>query len=77
MRGRLKAENGARFSGRIQKTDMGPQASFLVKLDMGGRIFTESDLQLCETEVEAENWLKGQAAIRGFPVSFPIDRDDA
>jgi hypothetical protein len=77
MRGPLKAEDGAKFSARIQKTELGPQASFLVKLERGDRVFTENDLQLCETEVEAENWLKGQAAIRGFPISFPIDRDNA
>jgi hypothetical protein len=77
MRGRLKAEDGAKFSAGIKKTDMGPQAAFLVKLDRGDRVFTEKDMQLCKTEVEAENWLKGQAAIRGFPISFPIERNDA
>lgn len=73
MKGPLKAEDGANFGAVIQKTDQGSQASFLVTLDVGNNTFTESDVQLFDTDADAEKWLDAQAAKRGFS-SYPIER---
>jgi hypothetical protein len=73
MKGPLRAEDGAKFSAVIHKTDVGSQASFHVSLDAGGNTFTESDIQLFDADADAEKWLDAQAARRGF-TSYPIER---
>jgi hypothetical protein len=66
----LRAEDGAGFIGRLQRTDHGPRASYLVTLEPeeheNARPQTESAEQAFGTENEALSWLDEQAARRGF-----------
>jgi hypothetical protein len=73
MRGPLLASQGARFEARVHVTNEGPQASFQVLCDVGNSTFSETDIQLFETEEEARRWLDTAAHLRGFK-DYPIER---
>jgi hypothetical protein len=63
---RLLAEDGARFSAIVKRSSIGPQASYRVTLDAGGRCMVDSDLRSFKTYTEAINWLALEADRRGF-----------
>jgi hypothetical protein len=64
--GPLRAEDGARFRAAIDETSDGPQATYLVALDVGNETLTETDIQLFGSREEARAWLDAEAARRGF-----------
>ena len=66
MNGRLLAEDGARFTATVKRSANGPQASYRVILDAGGRCMVDSDLRSFKTYTEAINWLALEADRRGF-----------
>jgi len=68
----LLAERGAQFSATIQRTEDGPQASYLVIGDEGDWTRTQSDMRLFETETAAMDWLKAEAERRGF-TRYPFE----
>ncbi len=74
----LRAEDGAGFIGRLQRTDHGPRASYLVTLEPeeheNGRPQRESAEQVFGTEAEALTWLDEQATRRGFN-RYPMVRE--
>jgi hypothetical protein len=51
------AEDGARFTATIKRTEDGPQACYRVVFDVGERSMEESDIRLFKTDTEAINWL--------------------
>jgi hypothetical protein len=70
----LTREDGARFKATIQKTDDGPQASFIVICDVGNETLTETgDIQLFSDEDSAMAWLNRAASQRGFD-KFPVEQ---
>lgn len=72
----LRAEDGAEFIGRLQRTDDGPRASYVVTLaaDENARPKVESAEQVFGIEAEALAWLDEQAARRGF-ARYPMVRE--
>jgi hypothetical protein len=68
----LCAEDGAQFGATIQRTEDGPQASYLVTLDVGNTTKTERDLRQFANDAEARRWLDGEAARRGF-TQYPVE----
>ena len=66
MSSRLLAEDGARFTATVKRNANGPQASYRVVLDAGGRCMVDSDLRSFKTYTEAINWLALEADRRGF-----------
>jgi len=68
----LLAERGAQFSATIQRTEDGPQASYLVIGDEGDWTRTQSDMRLFETETAAMDWLKAEAERRGL-TRYPFE----
>ena len=74
----LRAEDGAEFIGRLQRTDDGPRASCLVTLEPeeneNARLQMESAEQVFGTEAEALTWLDEQATRRGFN-RYPMVRE--
>src|SRR5712691_13217443 len=72
----LTAEDGAEFIGRLQRTDDGQRASYLVTLeaDENARPQMESAERIFGTEAEALAWLDEQSARRGF-ARYPMVRE--
>ena len=72
----LRADDGAEFIGRHQRTDDGPRASYLVTLeaDENARPKVETAEQVFGIEAEAIAWLDEQAAVRGF-ARYPMVRE--
>jgi hypothetical protein len=68
----LLAEDGPQFSATIQRTEEGPQASYLIVADEGDWTKTQSDVRMFETEVAALDWLNAEAARRGF-TRYPFE----
>ena len=68
----LLAEDGAQFSATIQRTEDGPQASYLVVGDEGDWTQTQSDMRMFETEAAALDWLTAEAERRGF-TRYPFE----
>ena len=66
MNGRLLAEDGARFTATIKRTEDGPQACYRVVFDAGEQSMEESDIRVFKTDTEAINWLALEADRRGF-----------
>jgi hypothetical protein len=60
------AEDGARFTASIKRTDDGPQACYRVVFDAAERSMVESDIRSFKTDSEAINWLALEADRRGF-----------
>jgi hypothetical protein len=71
----LRADDGAEFIGRLERTDDGPRASYLVTLeaDENARPKVETAEQVFGIEAEAIAWLDEQAARRGF-ARYPLVR---
>jgi hypothetical protein len=68
----LLAQNSAQFSATIQRTEDGPQASYLVVADGADWTQTQSDMRLFDTEAAAMDWLKAEAERRGF-TRYPFE----
>jgi len=62
----LLASQGAKFMAKINKVDKRIRASFEVTLNTGGKVETEQNVQMFDTEDEAEAWLQEEAKVRGF-----------
>ena len=62
----LLAAQGAKFMAKINKADNRIQASFEVTLNTGAKVETEHNVQMFDTEAEAEAWLHEEAKVRGF-----------
>lgn len=64
----LKAEDGAEFSGRVERLEGGIfRASCYARIDHKRSVSTETpDYRMCESANEGEEWIKRQAERRGF-----------
>src|SRR6202022_3740146 len=68
----LTVKTALNSKAAIARTPEGPQASYIVTLDLGVPPHTETDVHLFDTEGSAQAWLDSAAFLRGF-ISFPIE----
>ena len=68
----LLAEDGAIFTGLIEKIEGQARASFRVALDVGSETQLQHDLRMFPNELEAKAWIDHEAHIRGFK-SYPLE----
>lgn len=74
-RPKLRAADGARFYGRLERTEAGWRASGFAQVDQGGKILTdEPEAFDAETRPEAVTWLTQTALFRGFTCWHDLDR---
>jgi hypothetical protein len=73
----LLPEDGATFHGRIDRVESaGFRAECWATLDMTWGLRNEEPAyRICASEHEAEEWIKGQGALRGF-ATWWLERND-
>jgi hypothetical protein len=73
----LLAEDGATFQGRIDPIEDGRfRAECGAQLDLLSNILSESpESRICNTHLEAEQWINQQATARGFDRWWLLPRE--
>jgi len=62
----LRAEDNARFSAHIEQNGAEFWASYRIDGRLKGEPVSQSDRRMFASELEASNWLVGEAEKRGF-----------